>query len=92
MGAARGGSTHEKAELTMRFGICHRHAEGSANTLHDVIRGRRSGGERAVGTEAEREVRKLIGDRMPAQLKIDCSHWTAVLRISCPSIFLIPLQ
>lgn len=58
------------------FGICQRHAEGGARALQDAVGGRRFGEGRLLNAEQEREVRKLICDRTPDQLKMAYALWT----------------
>ncbi|WP_078201332.1 IS630 family transposase [Cupriavidus necator] len=58
------------------FGICQRHAEGGSTALQDAVGGRRFGEGRLLNAEQEREVRKLICDRTPDQLKMAYALWT----------------
>jgi transposase len=58
------------------FNICKRHAEGGAKALHDVIGGRKTGEARLLSSDQECEIRRLIGDKTPDQLKMPYALWT----------------
>ena len=58
------------------FNICKRHADGGAKALHDAIGGRKLGECRRLSSEQEREVRRLICDKTPDQLKMPYALWT----------------
>ena len=58
------------------FDICKRHAEGGAKALRDSIGGRQIGEGRRLTAEQETEVRKLICDKTPDQLKMPYALWT----------------
>ncbi len=55
---------------------CQRYAKSGASALRDAIGGRRLGEGRLLSAEQEREVRKLIRDKMPDQLKMAYALWT----------------
>ncbi len=58
------------------FNICKRHAEGGAKALRDTIGGRKTGEARLLSSDQEREIRRLIGDKTPDQLKMPYALWT----------------
>jgi len=58
------------------FDICKRHASGGAKALRDVVGGRKSGEGRRLTGEQEAEVRRLICDKTPDQLKMPYALWT----------------
>lgn len=58
------------------FDICKRHAEGGAKALRDAIGGRQTGEGRRLTAAQEAEVRKLICDKTPDQLKMPYALWT----------------
>ena len=58
------------------FDICQRHASGGAKALHDAIGGRKSGEGRRLTSQQEAEVRKLICDKTPDQLKMPYALWS----------------
>ena len=58
------------------FDICQRHASGGAKALCDRIGGRKAGDGRRLTSEQEAEVRKLICDKTPEQLKMPHALWT----------------
>jgi transposase len=58
------------------FDICKRHAEGGAKALQDAIGGRKAGEGRRLSSEQESEVRRLICDKTPDQLKMPYALWT----------------
>ena len=58
------------------FNICKRYTDGGAASLHDGIGGRKVGELRRLSAEQEREVRRLICDKTPDQLKMPYALWT----------------
>ena len=58
------------------FDICQRHAAGGAKALRDAVGGRKIGEGRRLTTDQEAEVRKLICDKTPDQLKMPYALWT----------------
>jgi transposase len=58
------------------FNICARHECGGAAALRDRIGGRPLGDGRLLSAEQEVEVRRLIADRTPDQLKMPYALWT----------------
>lgn len=58
------------------FDICQRHAAGGAKALRDAVGGRKPGEGRRLTTDQEAEVRKLICDKTPDQLKMPYALWT----------------
>lgn len=58
------------------FDICKRHTEGGAKALRDAIGGRQTGEGRRLTAAQEAEVRKLICDKTPDQLKMPYALWT----------------
>ncbi len=58
------------------FNICKRYADAGASGLRDKIGGRKAGEKRMLSAEQEREVRRLICDKTPDQLKMPYALWT----------------
>jgi transposase len=58
------------------FDICRRHAMGGAKALRDAVGGRRTGEGRRLSAQQEAEVRKLICDKTPDQLKMPYALWS----------------
>ncbi len=58
------------------FDICKRHASDGAKALRDAVGGRKSGEGRHLTAEQEGEVRRLIRDKTPDQLKMPYALWT----------------
>lgn len=58
------------------FDICKRHTERGAKGLHDRIGGRKVGENRLLDAAQEAQVRKLIADATPDQLKMPYALWT----------------
>ena len=58
------------------FDICKRHTSGGPKALKDAVGGRKVGEGRRLTAEQEREVRKLICDKTPDQLKMAYALWT----------------
>jgi transposase len=58
------------------FDICKRYANGGSSGLLDKIGGRKTGEKRLLSAEQEREVRGLICDKTPNQLKMPYALWT----------------
>ncbi len=58
------------------FDICKRFDEGGAKALADKPCGRPVGVLRALSEEQEREIRRLVIDHTPDQLKMDFALWT----------------
>jgi transposase len=58
------------------FNICARHEAGGAAALRDRMGGRPLGDGRLLSAEQEAEVRRLIADRTPDQLKMPYALWT----------------
>jgi transposase len=58
------------------FDICRRHAIGGAKALRDAVGGRRTGEGRRLSAQQEAEVRKLICDKTPDQLKMPYALWS----------------
>ena len=57
------------------FDICQRHAREGAKGLKDKRGGRKVGEHRALTAEQEAEIRKLITDKTPDQLKLGFALW-----------------
>jgi transposase len=58
------------------FNICTRHQAGGPAALRDRIGGRPLGDGRLLSAEQEAQVRRLIADRTPDQLKMPYALWT----------------
>lgn len=58
------------------FDICKRHEAGGAAALKDAPGGRQVGDKRLLSAEQEANVRKLIADKTPDQLKMVYALWT----------------
>jgi len=58
------------------FNICARHEVGGAAALRDRVGGRPLGDGRLLSAEQEAEVRRLIADKTPDQLKMPYALWT----------------
>ena len=58
------------------FNICKRHEALGAKALHDAIGGRKLGESRLLDAAQEAQVRKLIADKTPDQLKMPYALWT----------------
>ena len=58
------------------FDICKRYEEGGAKALTDKPCGRPVGVLRALCEEQERDIRRLVIDHTPDQLKMDFALWT----------------
>lgn len=58
------------------FDICKRYAEEGSKALIDKPCGRPTGVLRSLTPEQEQEIRRLIIDRTPDQLKMDFALWT----------------
>lgn len=58
------------------FDICKRYDEGGAKALADKPCGRPVGVLRALSQEQERDLRRLVIDHTPDQLKMDFALWT----------------
>ena len=58
------------------FDICKRYDEGGAKALEDKPCGRPVGVLRALSEEHERDIRRLVIDHTPDQLKMDFALWT----------------
>ncbi len=58
------------------FDICKRHADRGAKALRDAIGGRKVGEGRVLTVEQEREVRQLIRDKTPDQIKLPYALWS----------------
>ncbi len=58
------------------FDICKRHAAAGAKALRDAPCGRQVGDGRLLDAAQEAQVRKLITDKTPDQLKMPCALWT----------------
>jgi transposase len=58
------------------FNICARHAAGGAAALRDSASGRPVGDGRLLTAQQEAEVRRLIADKTPDQLKMPYALWT----------------
>ena len=58
------------------FDICKRHEAGGAAALKDAPGGRQVGDKRMLSAEQEANVRKLIADKTPDQLKMVYALWT----------------
>ena len=58
------------------FNICKRFDEGGAAALRDQPCGRPTGASRALSPEQEREIRRLVIDHTPDQLKMDFALWS----------------
>ena len=57
------------------FDICRRHAREGARGLKDKQGGRKVGEHRSLTAEQEAEIRKLITDKTPDQLKLGFALW-----------------
>jgi len=58
------------------FDICKRYATEGSSGLRDKAGGRQIGEKRLLSAEQEREVRRLICDKTPDQLKMPYALWT----------------
>jgi len=58
------------------FDICKRHEQGGAKALYDAIGGRKTGENRLLSAAQEAQIRKLIADKTPDQLKMPYALWT----------------
>ena len=58
------------------FDICKRYEQGGAKALADKPCGRPVGVLRALSEEQERDIRRLVIDHTPDQLKMDFALWT----------------
>jgi transposase len=58
------------------FDICKRHEDGGAKALRDAVGGRKLGEFRTLTAEQEREVRRLIRDKTPDQIKLPYALWS----------------
>jgi transposase len=58
------------------FNICARYETVGAHALHDAVGGRKTGEGRRLSAAQEAEVRKLICDKTPDQLKMPYALWT----------------
>jgi transposase len=58
------------------FNICKRHAQEGARGLKDKLGGRKTGDFRALTVEQEADIRKLICDKTPDQLKMGFALWS----------------
>jgi transposase len=58
------------------FNICKRHEALGAKALHDAIGGRKLGERRLLDAAQESQIRKLIADKTPDQLKMPYALWT----------------
>ena len=54
------------------FDICKRHDQKGAKGLHDVSGGRKRGEKRLLDATQEADVRRLIAEKTPDQLKMNC--------------------
>ncbi len=58
------------------FDICKRHEAGGTKALLDAATGRKTGDGRLLDAQQEAQVRKLISDKTPDQLKMPYALWT----------------
>lgn len=58
------------------FNICKRFDEGGTAALRDQPCGRPVGASRALSPEQERQIRRLVVDHTPDQLKMDFALWS----------------
>jgi transposase len=58
------------------FDICKRYANAGASGLRDKVGGCKVGERRLLSAEQEREIRRLICDKTPDQLKMPYALWT----------------
>ncbi len=58
------------------FNICQRHASGGAKALRDATGGRKEGEFRVLTAEQELQVRQLIRDKTPDQIKMPYALWS----------------
>ncbi len=58
------------------FNICARYEAGGARALHDKAGGRKAGEQRRLTAAQETEIRRLICDKTPDQLKMPYALWT----------------
>ena len=78
----KAGNTHEEIAVltglsrTGVFNICKRHEALGAKALHDTIGGRKVGENRLLDAAQEGQVRKLIADKTPDQLKMPYALWS----------------
>ena len=77
----KAGNTYEEIAVltglsrTGVFNICKRHVALGAKALHDTIGGRKVGENRLLDAAQEGQVRKLIADKTPDQLKMPYALW-----------------
>ena len=78
----KAGNTYEEIAVltglsrTGVFNICKRHEALGAKALHDTIGGRKVGERRLLDAAQEGQVRKLIADKTPDQLKMPYALWS----------------
>ena len=78
----KAGNTYEEIAVltglsrTGVFNICKRHEALGAKALHDTIGGRKVGENRLLDAAQEGQVRKLIADKTPDQLKMPYALWS----------------
>lgn len=58
------------------FNICKRHAQGGAKALRDAVGGRKVGEFRVLTAAQERQVRQLMRDKTPDQIKLPYALWS----------------
>ena len=58
------------------FNICARYASGGAKALRDKAGGRKVGEQRRLTAAQEAQIRRLICDKTPDQLKMPYALWT----------------
>ena len=58
------------------FDICKRHELGGAAALRDKVGGRKLGEDRLLTAEQERQIQRLIQDKMPDQIKLPYALWS----------------
>jgi transposase len=58
--------------------VWHKYQEGGITAVRVKIRGRRIGEKKTLANEQEREIQRLVIDKMPDQLKLPFALWTRV--------------
>jgi len=57
-------------------GVWHKYKKGGKTAIQVKLRGRRNGEKKTLSDKQEREIQRLVIDRMPDQLKLPFALWT----------------